>query len=312
MVRTPDASRGLYNRLKRIAEPAVADICWRLRTIENHTATLILAYHNVRPSHEGPAGERSLHIPWALFCQHLDLIVEVAEVVPLAQAVQQGQIGSRPRVALTFDDAYEAAVELALPELARRGLPATMFVAPQMLDGSSFWWDQLADPLAGVLPANLRRVAMEGLEGRQTLVGAWAAANGLPWNESLPAWATGASLSALVRAVALPGMTFESHSWSHPNLTAISREALAQELEAPRLWLRRHGIGNGDWLAYPYGLVTPETARAARAAGYQGALRVSGGFLSGSSNLYSLPRFNVPAQLSRAGLKIRLGGWRAT
>jgi hypothetical protein len=38
---------------------------------------------------------------------------------------------------------------LGIPELVRRGLPATVFVAPALLDQRAFWWDRLANPTTG-------------------------------------------------------------------------------------------------------------------------------------------------------------------
>ena len=49
-------------------------------------------------------------------------------------------------IAITFDDAYAGTVDQALPELARLGLPATVFLAPAFVEGDTFWWDALAAP----------------------------------------------------------------------------------------------------------------------------------------------------------------------
>jgi peptidoglycan/xylan/chitin deacetylase (PgdA/CDA1 family) len=297
--------------LKDRAEPLLAALAWRFRSPHVRTGTLVLAYHNIRPAGEAAAGEHALHLPWAQFCEHLDLLAGHAEIVSLASTSTPGHSHNRPRVALTFDDAYAGAVEFALPEVSRRGLTASMFVAPGLLGGRSFWWDQLAGPLGGVLPADVRGFALETLAGRQDRVAAWAAERRLPWTESMPAWAVGASAAALRSAASLPGITIGAHSWSHPNLAALTGEALTQELQAPRQWMREQGLGTGDWLAYPYGRAGADTAQAAEAAGYVGALRVSGGFVRADVHRHQLPRLNVPAQLSGAGLRLRLAGWLA-
>lgn len=295
--------------LKHHAEPLLASLAWSIRPKSVRSGCVVLAYHNVRPAGEAAAGERALHIPWNQFCQHLDLIQGCAEVISLERTRRRAVPEQKLRVALTFDDAYAAAVEMALPELSRRGLPATMFVAPGLLEGRSFWWDQLAHAQNGDLAGSVRHQAMTTAAGQTARVFAWALQQQLPWTEAMPAWATGASITSLRQAASLPGISIGAHSWSHPNMTAIDRSTLDHELRTPRAWLKEHGLGSPEWLAYPYGLANMETAAAAAAAGYTGALRVSGGFLTGVDTHFDVPRLNVPADLTAAGLKLRLSGW---
>lgn len=297
--------------LKRRGEPLASSIAWRLRRRAVRLGCIVLAYHNIRPPNEAEAGERALHIPWERFRRHLDVIQECADVVSLSAPYATRQPGQRLRVVLTFDDAYSAAVELGLPEMARRGLPATMFVAPGLLEGRSFWWDQLADPASGELPPETRDRLLALEAGQQDRVRVWASRCGAPWVESLPRWATGASIAALRMASKLPGISLGGHSWSHPNLTALDDSALSEEMIRPRRWLRDQALGEAEWLAYPYGLATNVTAAAAKDAGYSGALMVSGGFITDSSSDFLMPRLNVPAGLTRAGLRLRLSGWLA-
>ena len=73
----------------------------------------------------------------------------------------------RARAIITFDDAYRGAVTQGVAEVARRGLPATVFVNPGLIDGRQFWWDMLADPASGELAAELRRQALDECGGRQ-------------------------------------------------------------------------------------------------------------------------------------------------
>ena len=63
------------------------------------------------------------------------------------------------------------------------------------------------------------------------------------------------------------------------------------------------------WLTYPYGLYSAATERAVERAGYAGAFRVDGGWMSSTSDRrYALPRLNVPAGMSIDGFKMRLAG----
>lgn len=298
----------MRSTLKWVAEQVLGTAAWLSRPASVRQGRLILAYHNVRPPNEAPVGERALHIPWSRFLEHLDLITSHADIVPLSDIFGPPPKRSRFRVALTFDDAYSGAVELALPEVARRGMSATMFVAPGLLDGRSFWWDQMAEPYGGSLPGEARHHALTTLGGQQEKVESWAAEAGAKWATSMPNWATGASTAALLRAAELPGISLGAHSWSHPNLIALTADELDHELTAPRQWLQEHKTPGGEWLAYPYGLADSSTEAAASRGGYHGALMVSGGFLSEHIPQYQVPRLNVPAGLSQAGLKLRLAG----
>ncbi len=56
----------------------------------------------------------------------------------------------RKSLLLTIDDGYVNTLELALPELRQRSLPATLFALPGRLDGRSGWMPEMPDePLLG-------------------------------------------------------------------------------------------------------------------------------------------------------------------
>jgi peptidoglycan/xylan/chitin deacetylase (PgdA/CDA1 family) len=269
---------------------------------------LILAYHDILPDGERPPGDRSLHLPQRRFAAQLDELVRRLDVVPLAQALEPPR-GSRPRAVITFDDAYRGALTAGVDELARRGLPATMFVAPAFLGGRTFWWDDLAIEGAGLSDA-VRRHALEDCRGEDPAVRAWAAVAGVRLAAGQPECARVAGEAELSAAVARAGMTLGSHTWSHPNLSRLAPEELSGELVRPLEWLRaRFGSSVVPWLSYPYGLESAAVRRAVAAAGYDGALRVTGGWLRpNAADAYALPRLNVPAGMSADGFALRAAG----
>ena len=273
----------------------------------NHA--LVLAYHNVAPDGAEPCGERSLHLPFRDFVAQVELLARTCEVVPLDSLLDPPAPGrTRPRVALTFDDAYRGAATAGVDELARRGLPATFFVVPGLVGSRGFWWDRFADPATGALPRGLRERALSELRGDGDVVAAWAAERGIAAHP-LPAHVEAATEDELRRATASPGITLAPHSWSHRNLAALAPAELAREMEAPLHWLRARFDAAIPWLAYPYGLSSPAVERAAREAGYRGALRVEGGWLAGHPrNPFLIPRFNVPAGISLHGFEARAAG----
>ena len=268
---------------------------------------LVLAYHGISPDDAEPAGEPALHITASRFSEQLEVLRSLAEVCPLDELDAAGS--DAPRVAITFDDAYEGAIAHGVPALVRHGLPATIFVAPGCLDGHSFWWDAIASRRSG-LAAPVRSHALDALGGRQQAVRDWARTEHVEWSTSLPAHARATSVASLQWAVTQPGITLGSHSWSHPDLARLAGSDLDAELARPLAWLQARFPGRVvPWIAYPYGRHSREVERAAREAGYQGGLAIEGGWHRRSQvSQFARPRLNVAAGLSAAGLRLRVQG----
>ena len=268
---------------------------------------LILAYHGIVPDGEAPAGERALFVRQADFAAHLDVLAEVADVAPLNDIDEIGD--GRPRVAITFDDAYRGAVREGVRELAKHRMPVTIFVAPGRLDNHVFWWDALTgDALEPA--AELREYAIGTLGGVDERVRAWASSSSTPFTDALPDYARTATVDELREATAHPGVTVGSHTWSHANLASLNTEAIDSEVVRSRDWLRATFADKAiPWLAYPYGLDSTLAHLVLADASYRGALRIVGGWHSaGEFSPFSRPRLNVPAGLSANGLRSRLLG----
>jgi peptidoglycan/xylan/chitin deacetylase (PgdA/CDA1 family) len=284
--------------LKQTAERLLVTFAANTRRMAGRS--LVLAYHNIVRDFESDRGDRSLHLPLSAFRQQLDLLQEHCRVVPLEQIMAGVPDARRPTVAITFDDAYSGAVELGLPELLQRGLPATVFVAPGLLGVTVTWWDALGERAGEGAETERDRILVEE-KGRQVA----------PAGVSLPAHYACAT-EAQVLESARAGIDLGAHTWSHPNLARLAPEDLKRELEQPLEWLRHHKV-RSSMLAYPYGITCPEVEQAAKAAGYAAAFRVEGGWMRRTpDSQWSLPRFNVPAGLSPAGFRLRLAGYFAS
>jgi len=270
---------------------------------------LILGYHGIIPEGQAPAGDRALFVTQRDFAMHLDLLVAEADVAPLDRIDEPGD--GRPRVAITFDDAYSGAVNEGVRELAKRNLPATIFVAPGRLNGHVFWWDALSHENEA-LDASVRHHALHELAGSDERVRAWAAGAALPISDIQPPYARAATRDELAAALAFPGITVGSHTWSHRNLAALDVSDVDAEVSDSREWLRAEfGDKAVDWLAYPYGLDSSEVHRCVARASYVGALRIDGGWHSPTDvSPFARPRFSIGSRLSVAGLRARLNGAR--
>lgn len=268
---------------------------------------LILAYHNVVRDEDAPAGDLGNHLPLSKFTAQITALRATHDVVSLETALSDAP-SRKPRVAITFDDAYAGAIAHAIPELVRLGMPATVFVAPAFVGGKSFWWDALAMPNGKGLDPHFRALALNDLRGEDAPIREAARVSGRLSSDVPPALRC-ALETELLAAAAQPGITLGSHTWGHPNLTKLRPEELQRELTKPLDWLRQRVARPLAWIAYPYGFFNAAVERAAIDAGYVGALAVSGGWMaSPPSNKFALPRLNVPRGLTQRGFIIRTAG----
>lgn len=302
-------SASLRRRIKAGFEAAVvhSGIAGRFRG-RLRARGLILAYHGIVPAGERPVGERSLHLRESDFQNQLDLLIELTTVVSLDDLLTGAPADEpRPRIAITWDDAYLGALTVGIDAVVRRGLPATVFVAPGCLGGRSFWWDRLAERAGGEMPAAVRERALRELAGSDERIAAALEAGDR--GAALPDFVRSADETVLARALGRPGITVASHSWSHPSLAALGPDALAQELGRSRDWLAERFPSRLPFLAYPYGHHSPSVLAAAEDAGYLAGFRIAGGWMDREvGNRYLLPRLNVPSGLSIDGFVLRLSG----
>lgn len=270
--------------------------------------TLVLAYHNIVPDGQPLVGDASLHLPQREFARQLDCLTQTHRIIGLHDIGLPDATERCPCAVITFDDAYEGAISSGLEELAQRGLPCTVFVAPGLLGGTT-WWDALATPGEGGVPARIRAHALGPLAGRAADILRWAAASGIAIRDAstLPRIATETQLLA---AASRHEVGWAAHSWSHPNLAALSSLELEREMSETRAWLEARFARAHPWFAYPYGAFSPPVERAAAAASYLGAFRVDGGYLPELARRrpHALERYNVPAGLSLDGFALRLAG----
>lgn len=303
---------GLRQFLKQVGETVLgSELAVSAGLARRRGARLILSYHNVVSDAVPPLlGDRSLHLPLRNFREQLDTLNELGiRVVPLA-STRAPLSADPPEVVLTFDDAYAGALQHAVPELAARGIPATVFVAPELLGTPAPWWDLLADPAEGAVPEPIRIEALSRYHGDGRLILDRAVASG--WAVHPPASEHRiCSEEELHDAMARhAGLSLGTHTWSHPNLAALAsldeEQARAQLVETA-VWLqerfRERAIG---YVAYPYGLESHAVRRIAALAGFTGGLRVSGGWDNRRGDPFGIPRLNVTAGLSRQGFRVRL------
>jgi peptidoglycan/xylan/chitin deacetylase (PgdA/CDA1 family) len=292
--------------LKRmVAATAVRLGAERMGRRLNPSAVPVLTYHNVLPPGVERSGDRSLHVDFDAFRRQMDHLQVAYDVVPPHAALGDPS-SDKPRVAITFDDAYRGAVDTAFPELSARGLPATVFVAPGILGSRGMWWDALADPESG-LRADVRDHAIHREDGDHERVMRWASSNGM--TPCLVPEAFGIATEEELRAaLASSVISVGAHSWGHLNLAGLDAHRLREELEPTRDHLAERFREWVPWLAYPYGLHSPRAVDAAATTGHDGAFIVGGGLMTQREPRHALPRVGIPAGVAEPVFRLMLAG----
>jgi peptidoglycan/xylan/chitin deacetylase (PgdA/CDA1 family) len=101
----------------------VRDFLFRVLGVQHRGNCVILYYHSI------PSDQQQR------FANQLDVIVRYAKPVAVGGRLAPGA-GER-YVGVTFDDGFENFAEVALPEMAKRGIPSTVFIIADAL-GKAF------------------------------------------------------------------------------------------------------------------------------------------------------------------------------
>ena len=220
---------------------------------ENRARLIILYFHAVRVE----------DIP--VFRRQLEAIKTYAEVV---DADYVGKPDGRPKVAITFNDAFMSMVDNALPELIAREMPYTIFVPTGYLGRNPGW--------------QMERATLD----RHEIV------------------ANGDTLRALVSM----GARIGAHSRFHPKLTLIGpNEAQAEitELKAELECLLGRTV---ELFAFPYGDFNREVLHFCEEAGYRFVYSIGPGSVDPTDTTMLRPRVAVKLSDTRIEFWLKLRG----
>jgi len=154
---------------------------------------------------------------------------------------------------LTFDDGFLGVYEHALPVLEELGWPATVFLVSSLTGRTDAW------------------------SGREN-----------PGKRMFPL------LDAPhIREMRKYGVSFQSHTRSHPSLPQLDDDSLRAELAGSRADLEDMLGAEVPYLAYPFGRHDERVIEFARRAGYRGAFSVRSGFNRTSVDRFRIRRLDV-------------------
>jgi peptidoglycan/xylan/chitin deacetylase (PgdA/CDA1 family) len=109
----------------------------------------------------------------------------------------------------------------------------------------------------------------------------------------------------MIRQMLADGWELDSHTLTHPDLTAVDPARLRREVTRSRQLLRRRFGVPVDFFCYPAGRFDARVVRAVRAAGYLGATTTQPG-LAHPSELFTLARIRVGPHDGVRGLARKL------
>jgi peptidoglycan/xylan/chitin deacetylase (PgdA/CDA1 family) len=232
---------------------------------------------------------------------------------------EHAAVNSRPRIAITFDDGWKDNFETAFPIASRHSVPFTIFICPELINRKQPFWAECVVALwrhaeqAGKLEAFralckdlsagrdiagcsadvlIERLKEKNPADRDSFIASLQAAlasslngkqlNGvgefLNWNE--------------IMQMSETGISFGSHTNTHPILTRVSESETLKELEESKAAIearlkacRFFAYPNGDWS----GPVRELVAR----CGYQAAFANSSGVWQPGTDLFAVPRVNI-------------------
>jgi peptidoglycan/xylan/chitin deacetylase (PgdA/CDA1 family) len=286
-------------------------LAWHRARNERRRA-IVLAYHRVNDERDPffPS------LPRRVFADQLDYLAAHYRVQPLEEVaawLAEGAEGP-PRAAITIDDGYPDTLEVALPEIRRRGLPATLFLATAPPEtGTPLWTDNTrwmvkharatevsveplglrAEPLGGtasrlrILASLLGRLKGCGpaqVDGAVDELRARLDPEGPPLR--LLSWGD-------VRQLAAGGITLGGHTHRHYMVSRLNDEVLRNEI-ALSIRLIEERVGDRvTSFAYPNGEPSDYDARAIsvlRALGLRCAVTCRDGLARPDHDPFQLPR----------------------
>jgi peptidoglycan/xylan/chitin deacetylase (PgdA/CDA1 family) len=258
----------------------------------------ILMFHHVRPyARKAPDPHRGLEIT----PDYLDAVLTHCkargfDIVTIDEAMARlDRPGSRPFVALTFDDGYRDNLEHALPILRRHAAPFTLYVTTGFADGTApLWWLDLAD--AAPQDFASRYAALRSHPDLRARIAEMAAKAEIDSATRTRALCLG--WDAIADLARDPLCTIGAHTLTHPILGALPEDEARAEIVRSKTIIEERLCREVRHFAYPVGDRAAAGAREfrlAREAGFATAVTTRPGMLfpEHARHPHALPRLSV-------------------
>ena len=288
--------------------------------LANRGKALIVTYHRFTHS------DTDIKTASRAFAEQLDYLTRYYRVVPLSLIAERLRAGRLPAgvAAITIDDGYSDAYEIAFPLLRERQLPATIFVVTDFVDRKKWLWtDKLrylvaragARTIEGTLDGRDFSVEFEptdsvfraadrvnsllkaiGDDEKEAAIARMAAAFGLDLPAAPPPEYASVSWEQ-IREMSRGGVEVGSHTASHPILPNVSLEHVRRELVESRERIAAETARPVELFCYPNGNYNDAVKREVGRAGYTCAVTVECGLNDRASDPLALRRIHAEYDL---------------
>lgn len=275
----------------------------------------ILMYHGVGvPDFPADAFRRQL----ARLAARYDLL----NIDQALQSLASDRQPKRAQMLLTFDDGLRNNLQVAYPALVEMNIPAVFYVCPGLIESRGWLWNHEARARLHALAAGQRERLAADAGAPAVDVEAF-----VEWMKGLPAvrcqdvlanlrerTATFSPSDAQRRCYDLMTwdelgtldpriVTVGSHTLSHPIMTGLEADQLAQEVQVSRDWLETRLKRPVRHFCYPNGANNP-AVRNAVAQNYDSAVSTDKGYARAGDDPHGLRR--IGATPKRANMLWRL------
>jgi peptidoglycan/xylan/chitin deacetylase (PgdA/CDA1 family) len=300
---------------------------------------LILTYHRLSEREDG------VRISARAFSEQLEYLSAHYTLVPLSQMTMR-LTGSQPipsrMAAITIDDGYQDAYDIAFPLLRKYRAPATVFVVSDFVEGRIWLWTDKARYLTEratvgqqtvtianhsveidlsrtttrVAAARKINAALKTLpeEARDAALARLAGELNVPLPEQPPA-EFGSIRWEQAREMAANGVEIGSHTATHPILPRLSDERLRQEMRQSKDHIETELRRKVETFCYPNGDSDSRVRREIERAGYGCAVTTDAGWNDEQSDPLALRRIHGEYDLahfaqSTSGFELAKTRWR--
>jgi peptidoglycan/xylan/chitin deacetylase (PgdA/CDA1 family) len=250
----------------------------------------ILVYHRICNLPQEKEVEY-LAVSTESFARQMELLVKMGYTTLTVREVisylASGQRFPRRSVCISFDDGYRNNYTCAYPEMQRRGIRATFYIATGFIGTNKrFPWLKV--------DSDLREAELQSMD----------ISCPLNWSE--------------VVELEREGMEIGNHSSTHPNFAEITEIEVKKEIDSARISLSSQLKAPGNTFVCPFGIAHSDIEPIIgiiRSLGYEGSFFGRIGSVHSKSDPFDLPRISVYSSDSLSVFARKLNGsydWLAT
>jgi len=292
----------------------------------NRRRALILTYHRFSdPSAGNGLDGRTTAQAFSEQLEYLKRNYRIVRLSDLVESLSQNNPLPQSLAAVTIDDGYRDSYEIAYPLLRRHGVPATVYVVTEFVEGRTWLWTDkmrfianhaLAQELNTMIEGKRLCLTLAGRESRHSaaelvnlalkeidddvkneLINNIAGLLGVELPNTPPA-----EYAAISPQQALEmdqnGVEIGSHTLTHPILTRVSDDRLHREVRDSRTHLEsllKHPVKH---FCYPNGDYDHRVLREIVKSGYQSAVTTMDGFCDRGDGLFELRRIHTESDIT--------------